>query len=124
MARGRFVNRPYDIVMTSATAIHHCINIKHARKNPGVFVILESVIIRNMLHDVFHAAFQNIAQSVNGVDLYVAVMAQTVELCTVYIVTRIQIVLRHTFFLHRFPESVVLYHAHTAFALDFFSLSP
>ena len=33
MARGRFVNRPYDIVMTPATAIHHCINIKHARKN-------------------------------------------------------------------------------------------
>ena len=42
------------------------------------FVILEVIVVRNVLHDVLNIAVENIAQLVNGIDLYILIMPQSV----------------------------------------------
>lgn len=89
----------------------------------GLF--LESVIVGDVLHDFFYGAFQNVAEFVNCVYFYVLIMAQTMNLGAVDIVMRVQIILRDTALLHRFPKTIVPNHnIPSRIALDFFLLSP
>ena len=44
------------------------------------------VVIRKMLHNIFNTAVENIAELIDGVYFYIFVLAQTVNLGSVYIV--------------------------------------
>ena len=74
------------------------------------FANSEPVIVRKMLHDVFNAALQNIAELVNGVDLDILIIPKPVELGAVYVVMGVQIILGNAPLLHGLPQTVVFYH--------------
>ena len=66
-------------------------------------VRLKLIVIREMLHDLFHAAVENIAELIDGVDFHIFVLAQAIQLWAVYIVVRIQGILRNAAVFHGFP---------------------
>ena len=72
----------------------------------------ETVVIGDVFHNIFHSAFENIAELVDGIDLHIFVVAQPVKLRVVDIVAGIQIVLGNAPLLHGFPQPVILYQIH------------
>jgi hypothetical protein len=72
--------------------------------------VLKTVIVRKMLHNILHPAIKNVAQPVNGVDLHILILPQTVKLRTVHIVVGIQIILCDTLLIHCLPKAVIFYH--------------
>lgn len=68
-----------------------------------VIRVLESIIVWEVFHNVFDITFQNITQTINGVDFYIAVVLQSVDLGTVDIVMSVQVVLRYTPIFHCAP---------------------
>jgi hypothetical protein len=63
----------------------------------------ESVVIGNMLHDLFDTALQDVAQPVNGIDFHILVVAQTIQKRSVDVMVGIQVVLRNALLLHGYP---------------------
>ena len=63
----------------------------------------ETVLVRDMLHNVLHTAVQNVAELINGVDLHMVVVAKPVDLCPIYIEMGIQVILGDTPVLHGLP---------------------
>jgi hypothetical protein len=61
------------------------------------------VVIGEMLHDILDAAVQNVAETVDGVDLHVPVLAEPVQLGAVDVVVGVQGILGYAALLHRFP---------------------
>ena len=78
-----------------------------------------------MLHDIFNIAMQNVAESVDRIGFYVAVLFQPVDLGTIHIMMRIKIILRDPLFFHCLPQSVVFYHRTLTliFLLTIFSMA-
>ena len=82
------------------------------------------IIVGEVLHDVFHPAMQNIAESVDGIDFHIFVPPQPVKLGTVDIVMGVQVILGYALILHGLPQPVIYDHfrmPHLS-ALDFTSL--
>ena len=70
----------------------------------------EMIIVRDVLHNVFHAAVQDVAKPVDGVGFYILIMPKSVQLGAVYIIMSIEGVLRNAPFFHRLPQTVILNH--------------
>ena len=83
---------------------------------------LKLIIVGDVLHDILHAAVENIAQLVDGIDLYILVLTEPVDLRTVDIVVGVQVVLCDTAFFHGLPQSVISDHFNSlpVFYLTFF----
>ena len=77
----------------------------------------EPVIVWEMLHNVLDAALQDVAELVDGIDLHVLIVPETVELGAVYIIMSVKIILGNTPLLHGLPQTVVCYHFHPPVAL-------
>ena len=67
-----------------------------------------------MLHDIFHLAVQNVAQSVDGVYFHVFVFTEPVKLGAVDVMVGVQVILGHAAPLHGFPQTVIFDHASTS----------
>ena len=74
------------------------------------FANSEPVIVGEMLHDILDAAVQDVAELINGVDLYILIVPQPVELGAVYVVMGVQVILGNAPLLHGLPQTVVFYH--------------
>ena len=48
-------------------------NKQSPARNAQGFMRSEKIIVRNVLHDIFHPAFQNIAQTVDGVNFHIQI---------------------------------------------------
>ena len=100
----------------------HSLFYDHPSNGKKFFANSEPIIVREMLHDVFDAALEDVAELVDGVDLHVLIVPEPIELGAVYIIMGIKIILGNTPLLHGLPQAVVLYHfdsprfLHLAFA--------
>ena len=63
-----------------------------------------------MLHDFLYTALQNIAESVDGVNLYILILPKAIDLGAVDVVVSIQVILGNALFLHRLPETIIFNH--------------
>ena len=63
-----------------------------------------------MLHNIFYITFEDIAETINGVDFNIAIVLQTIDLRAIDIIMGVQIVLRNAALLHGFPQAVVFDH--------------
>lgn len=84
---------------------------------------LEMVIIRKVLHDVLNTALQDVAEPIDGIDLNILVLPKPVDLGSVYVEVRVQIILRDAPLLHSLPQTVIFYHPRYPQSLDFSLLS-
>ena len=64
----------------------------------------------DVLHDIFNFAVQDIAQFVNRVGFDVFILPQSIQLRTIDIMFRVQIVLGYISVLHRLPKSIIPNH--------------
>lgn len=63
----------------------------------------EQIVIGKMLHDILDPASQNIAKPIKGIDLNILIVAQPIELRTIYIVMGVQVILGNALAFHGFP---------------------
>ena len=84
-----FATHPYFYQVT-----YSVFSLSHASK---------PVIIRKMLHNIFHGALQNVAQFVDGIDLNIFIFTQAIQLRAIHIVLGIQRILGNTTLFHGFP---------------------
>ena len=70
-------------------------------------VALKSIVVGDMLHNIFHRAIKNVAETVDGVDLYILIAAKPIQLRAIYIVVGVQIVLGEAPFFHSLPQTVI-----------------
>lgn len=61
------------------------------------------IIIGEVIHNILDAALQNVAQSVNGIDLHIFVLAESVQQRAVDVVVGVQVILGHAALFHSFP---------------------
>ena len=80
---------------------------------------LKSVIIGKVLHDIFHPAFKDVAQAVDGIHFYVFVMTQSVKEGSCDVVMGVEVVLGDSTFFHRFPKFIIFYHEIHLSPIDF-----
>ena len=64
---------------------------------------LEMIIIREVFHDIFHTALEDIAQAIDGVHFHILILTQAIYLGTVDIMVGIQIVLCNSAVFHCLP---------------------
>ena len=88
----------------------HSLFYDHPPNGKKFFANSEPIIVREMLHDVFDTALQDVAELVDGIDLHVLIVPEPIELGTVYIIMGIKIILGNTPLLHGLPQTVVFYH--------------
>jgi hypothetical protein len=71
--------------------------------------------------NILNTAVKDVAELVDGVDLYILVVTQAVDLGTVHVVVCVKVILGHVSVFHRLPQTVISDHpAVTTFtALDF-----
>jgi hypothetical protein len=74
----------------------------------------KNVVVGDVLHDVLHTAVQDVAESVDGVDLHIFVLAEPVELGAVDVMVGVQVILGNTALFHGFPKSIIFDHAYTS----------
>lgn len=96
--------------------------IKETRVETTRAVLLKLIIIREMFHNIPNTALKNIAQFINCVHFHIFILAQSVDLRTVYIMVGVQVILCNSLGLHRFPKTIIFYHTHTPFLSCFFSI--
>lgn len=97
-------------------------NKPKSTRQPGC---LKMIIVGEVLHDVFHPAMQNIAESADGIDFHIFVPPQPVKLGTVDIVMGVQVILGNSAGLHGRPQLIVFDHRFPPhFLLDFPLLLP
>ena len=74
------------------------------------FVQSEMIVIRNMFHDIFHTAAEDIAELIDGIDFYILIMAKSVELRPVDVMVGVEVILGNTAAFHGLPQTVVANH--------------
>ena len=84
-----------------------------------LFLWLKYIIIGIMRHNIFYAAIQDIAQFIYGIYFYILIMAKSVQLGTVHMITSVQIILGDSLRLHCFPQLVVFYHSGISLSYKF-----
>ena len=72
------------------------------------------IVVREVLHNIFHTAVQDIAQAVYGVDFQIHVFAEPIQYRTVDVMVGVQVILGNAAPLHCFPKSIIFDHALTS----------
>ena len=87
----------------------------------GRLFLLEAIVIREVFHNIFNTALENVAKFVDGINFHIQILAKTIDLRTVYIMMGIQIILCNAPLFHCLPQSIVSDHLSVPiFCLTFF----
>jgi hypothetical protein len=105
------VHRDYLLKIENGVLFYHKF---WKKQDPSESDGSEMVVIGEMLHDILDAAVQNVAKTVDGVDLHVPVLAEPVQLGAVDVVVGIEVVLGHAALLHCFPKPIIFDHTSTS----------
>ena len=72
--------------------------------------VLKLIIVGDVFHNILDFALKNIAKLIDGIDFYILIMSQAVDLGTIHIIVGVQIVLRDALLPHGFPKTIISDH--------------